>query len=545
VTASIPLRRWIVVGSICAAAAAAASAPANKTDTIFDGSQILTLEPAFTDLDWQVQFIADREGRENADTVVLFINEFMADNNSTIEDPDEPGAFEDWIEIHNAGTTSAVLGGMHLTDDLDDPTRYEIPAGVSIAPGGYLLFWADDDDGQGPLHTNFKLGASGEEIGLIAANGVTVIDSITFGQQFTDVSYGRYPEGTDNWDFCATPTPNGANGPHNPPPTITGTTHTPPFPTASDPVWVTSTVIDDSAVAGVTLTYDAGSGPQPVTMYDDGAHHDGAAGDDEYGGQIPAMPQGTIVDYYVTATDDLGAESTDPPSAPGVTYTYLIGYTPPPIYVNEFMADNETTIEDPDEPGEYPDWIELYNTSTTSVYLGGMYLTDDLNDPLKWQIPAGVSIDARGYLLFWADDDDEQGDTHANFKLDRSGEQIGFFETNANGNVAIDTLTFGEQATDVSYGRCPDGSDTWRFLTYPSPDGANSPTADFDGDCDVDRDDLDHFEACGTGPSIGPPGTGCQDADLDGDGDVDHADFGLFQRCLSGPGVPADPRCAD
>ncbi len=61
------------------------------------------------------------------------------------------------------------------------------------------------------------------------------------------------------------------------------------------------------------------------------------------------------------------------------------------LVINEFMADNETTIEDPNEPGEYPDWIELYNGTDTAVTLNGMYLTDDFSEPTKWQIPLAIS----------------------------------------------------------------------------------------------------------------------------------------------------------
>jgi hypothetical protein len=61
------------------------------------------------------------------------------------------------------------------------------------------------------------------------------------------------------------------------------------------------------------------------------------------------------------------------------------------LVINEFMADNETTIEDPVEPGEYPDWVELYNGSGETVILNGLFLTDDLNDPTKCQIRSPVS----------------------------------------------------------------------------------------------------------------------------------------------------------
>jgi len=72
---------------------------------------------------------------------------------------------------------------------------------VIIAPYGYVLFWADDEPGQGPTHTQFKLSKSGEDIGLFDIDGTTLIDGISFGAQTTDVSYGRSPDGNDNWSF--------------------------------------------------------------------------------------------------------------------------------------------------------------------------------------------------------------------------------------------------------------------------------------------------------------------------------------------------------
>ena len=54
------------------------------------------------------------------------------------------------------------------------------------------------------------------------------------------------------------------------------------------------------------------------------------------------------------------------------------------------MAANDTTIEDPDEAGQYPDWIELYNASDETITLNGLYLTDDTNEPTKWQIPVAT-----------------------------------------------------------------------------------------------------------------------------------------------------------
>lgn len=101
-----------------------------------------------------------------------------------------------------------------------------------------------------------------------------------------------------------------------------------------------------------------------------------------------------------------------------------------------------------------------------------MYLTDDLNNPTKWQIP-DTAIAPSGFLLFWADEDQEQGPLHTNFKLSRSGEQIGLFDTEAMGNPVIDTLSYSSQTTDVSYGRLPDGGAEWRTFDTPTPGKSN------------------------------------------------------------------------
>ncbi|PID94418.1 MAG: hypothetical protein CSA95_03090 [Bacteroidetes bacterium] len=141
------------------------------------------------------------------------------------------------------------------------------------------------------------------------------------------------------------------------------------------------------------------------------------------------------------------------------------------LYINEFMADNESTIAD--EAGEYDDWIELWNGGDTSINLEGMYLSDDPEEPSKWMIPA-VTLPPGEYLLFWADKNEEQGEMHTNFKLSKGGEFIGLYDSNANGLAPIDTLSFGEQQKDISYGRVCDGSSNWKAFETPTPGEANS-----------------------------------------------------------------------
>jgi len=153
------------------------------------------------------QWGALSEGRFTVGLEGLVINEFMASNQTTLEDPDEPGEFPDWIELYNGTSGTINLEGMYLTDKLQDLTKWQIGAGVSIGPGQYLIFYADDDGTQGVYHTNYKLSISGETIALVDSDGKTIIDSIIFDTQFGDVSYGRFPDGDDSWGFQQSPTP--------------------------------------------------------------------------------------------------------------------------------------------------------------------------------------------------------------------------------------------------------------------------------------------------------------------------------------------------
>lgn len=117
------------------------------------------------------------------------------------------------------------------------------------------------------------------------------------------------------------------------------------------------------------------------------------------------------------------------------------------------MASNQSTIADQD--GEYDDWIELYNNSSTPVSLSGWFLSDKADNLDKWDFPADASIAANGYLIVWADEDSSQVGLHANFKLSAAGEQL--LLINASGNIVQD-ITFGTQQADKGYARSPNGT---------------------------------------------------------------------------------------
>lgn len=120
------------------------------------------------------------------------INEFLAANNSTIQDLD--GDTSDWIELINTSSNSIDLAGWHLTDDSSNLTKWMLPA-TNLAPYELVLIFASNKDraiSGTELHTNFKLSAGGEYLALVRPDGSTVEHefSPTYPPQSDDISYG-------------------------------------------------------------------------------------------------------------------------------------------------------------------------------------------------------------------------------------------------------------------------------------------------------------------------------------------------------------------
>ena len=92
-----------------------------------------------------------------------------------------------------------------MADILTDPNAmFQIPAtypdSVTVAAGGFIVFYANKGEASSVLNLNFKLSAGGEQIGLWNPDKL-LVDSYTYDAQITDVSFGRFEDGTENWYF--------------------------------------------------------------------------------------------------------------------------------------------------------------------------------------------------------------------------------------------------------------------------------------------------------------------------------------------------------
>ncbi|MCD6333331.1 MAG: lamin tail domain-containing protein [Bacteroidales bacterium] len=448
----------------------------------------------------------------------LVVNELVARNAHGLKD--EAGEDNDWVEIYNPGTLDINIAGWYVSDTLDQSKFHRIPASdvnkTRIPAGGYLILWADGQPSQGVTHLPFKLNNGGEEFYLaeMQGNSLVIIDQVIFPKLQKDTPYGRYPNGTGGWRRLTDPTPGAAN---QPPRTVSnfvinelmgvkGSGVTDEFGEEEDwiefynpgtlPVDLGGVYLTDSLDDPVQFRIQIHA-PDSTTIPPGGyllffADNDVKQGirhlgfklakrgervasyqpDGETLIQIVRFPFMTPDASFGSYPDGSGTRiymDPTPGSANNYHFTPVDG-----IIINEFMADNLSSY--PDNAGEFEDWIELYNSNSFPVNVGGLYITDSLANPLKFRIqnssPDSTTIPAGGFLTFWADNDPQQGVRHLDIKLAGTGEEIGLTQFRTT-SVTLDAVQFGPQTENVSMGRYPDGSASWMFFAVPTPNAPN------------------------------------------------------------------------
>lgn len=256
------------------------------------------------------------------------------------------------------------------------------------------------------------------------------------------------------------------------PPTISNVIADNTSPVLNSTINISATVTNANS-AGVYLGYRNLNSDKftRVQMYDDGAHNDGASGDNVFGNAI--LVSSALTQYYVYAeNNDAGVFS--PERAEHEFYnisTNLPAAQPGEIVINELLPMNQTDTVD--ENGKNEDWIEFYNRTSAPLSMFGLYLTDDITNPTKFTFPANSYIPANGYLIVFADEDATTTSyIHCNFKLSANGETI--MLSNQAGAV-LDSVTFAAPVADISYGRCPNGAGPFQNLVSTTFNSMNCP----------------------------------------------------------------------
>jgi hypothetical protein len=413
-------------------------------DSVIFGPQVADLSLGLSAGTWNL-LATPTPGSANAasaslgDPTNLRVNEWMA----------APSSGDDWFELYNGDSLPVNLAGVFLSDNpsITGMTNSPIAPLSFIAAHGWLEYHADSHPGNGSDHVNFSLDKNGETIRVYSTN-LTLIDSVDYALQNTDVSEGRLPDGSSNIvDFPTTPTPDASN--YLPLPGLVVNevlTHTdPPLEDAiefynSDSAstniggWFISNsetdfkkyrVPNGTVVAGhgykVFYEYQFnGSNSSPFTL--NSAHGDSvylsqadglgnltgyrlqiAFGAAENGASFGRFPTSVGVDFVAMSARSFGVDNPSTVAqfrtGTGLTNPYpKVG----PVVINEIMyhpitVSGTNVTENPDE-----EYLELFNVTSNSVTLYDPSASTNhwkISGAVEYLFPASVSLPAGGFAL--------------------------------------------------------------------------------------------------------------------------------------------------
>ncbi|HKQ38469.1 MAG TPA: lamin tail domain-containing protein, partial [Verrucomicrobiae bacterium] len=263
------------------------------------------------------------------------------------------GTAEEWIELHNRGTTNVNLNGWSLTEGVD----FRFTNNITIFAGGYYVIAANFQSFKAlyPSVNNVvggwsgSLKNSGEDIELTSPAGV-VVDRVRYASEGDWGTRRRGPllSGTRGWEWvaehdglgksvelinpslpndsgqnwAASATTGGTPGARNSlyntniAPLILEVGHSPLVPTSGDAVTINARFIDEGSNITAAVWWRTLANPfTSLDMFDDGEHNDGSAGDGLYGAVLPPQGDRTVVEFYVKTTDGSGNSRTWPAAA--------------------------------------------------------------------------------------------------------------------------------------------------------------------------------------------------------------------------------------
>ena len=475
----------------------------------------------------------------NPDAQYIKINEVALSNVSGLLDED--GDTSDWIELYNDGSPQPVeLQGLRLGDsskqwifpdvDLADGEFLIIFASDK-----------NRTDPASELHTNFKLSATGEMLYFYNKDGTTVEDSVDLPAIPQDHSYCRIPDGSGDFEDTTLPTPGEVNQHVTIEPnpdaqyikinevvaknesglrdfendyedwielynagsvavdlkglrlvdSCDGSGCNPSNPTSGGRVWAFPSTLwlqpgeflvvfasgkneltgelhtnfDISAAYGEEIFLANTNGYienfLDVPFIDDDG--DGAADADVSWGRDP--------------DGDFNARKFDVPT-PGAPNTDVVIINNPDgeyVAINEVCSDNSSVLAD--QFGDYPDWIELYNTHSQPINLEGLKLQDYSLDPQNpstttWVFP-DIEMGVGEFLVVFASDKNiiDPSELHTNFKLSAGGEGLRILNKDNSEETSVEVASL---LPNESYGRNPDGTGSFEVYTVPTPGQTNN-----------------------------------------------------------------------
>lgn len=456
----------------------------------------------------------------------LCINEWMCDGNFIMP--------ESFIELYNRTSQPINFGGCYLSNSAGSPMHYRVPELSFVAAGSRILFYADEKPQLGVDHLPFKLNA---EMGIIllSDSDSNVIDRVQYGSQFTNISEGRSPDGSDRIVSFSQPTPgypNMESGGNESTVVISDS-----FPLLAlgdqwryyqegslDGIDWMSTQYDDSQwMSGPGLLgVESSSLPSPglqtpmtlgrstyyfrtsftmeksltdaildiTTVLDDGAviYLNGAPI------YTNRMPPGVPL-YETFAGTGVGNADEESVTLKGISLNQGENVIAAEVHqVNEGSTDfvwgmamtasqlttnivassaSVVQLNEVMSLGSAADYVEFYNPSDYPIDLSNVGFTDDPAAPYKWMFPTNTLLNSKSFLkLPCVGVTPSPTELSITIPLSTEGKGLYIFNTKENGGGLIDAVQYGLQTAGYSIGRAPDGMGQWA-LNIPTSGESN------------------------------------------------------------------------
>lgn len=250
------------------------------------------------------------------------------------------------------------------------------------------------------------------------------------------------------------------------PPLLYALSYTPARPRPTDSIKVSIAAFSPTALAGLSIKVTPPGGSTVTYPFVMQRNYSSLVPEEYYKYVVVIPPQGSVPFQFSVEAKDVANKISNYPNTGKITVFPKGKYSP--LFVNEICAANTTV---PDPSGEYDDWMEIYNSADTAISLKGLFLSDDPATPKKWKFTQDTAvITPHSRMVLWCDEQRSQPGYHTNFKFSQSGEFISLYDSVT--SAIVDSFTFGQQISGLSYGRIPDGGTNITFL-QPTPGRSN------------------------------------------------------------------------
>ena len=470
------------------------------------------LPSPFAELSRAVKTIATDSGEvegsnELTDTYAgLKISEIMPSNRSSVTD--ENGGYPDWIEIWNNSDRAVNLKGLGLSDD-GTSVKFLFPA-VTLEADGRVVVFCDNTNQANvnlPFHAKFKLSSLGETVFLYDTNAY-LIDSCKYPIMASDESWALTADGFRSVTWFSPWFENSEEGHRAYRESITVTDGSviinevmadpltgirddedelvdwiELYNTTNRPIQLNMFALSDNEkrplkwrfpdgavipANGYYLVMCSGKDREDTSM--NGVYHTNFRISAENETIILSDSQGHVMDRVMidnlpqdcswgrNDNNQLQVFKSPTPTLPNNVNgfsqmdVYLRAMNKTGVWISEVLASNQSV--DTYQGAAKTDWIELYNSGTSTVDLSGWGLSDTLSRGRKWQFPSGTLIAPGEYKVILCDKDTTKNSAaqpHTSYKVGRLKQEI-ITLTDPTGRV-LDKMILPELKTDVSYGR--------------------------------------------------------------------------------------------